>query len=333
MLMPDSAGRGPLDRRHFLALGVGGLVVAALPRAIAGRGRGLVTRTVPVMGTIANVRVVHDDVDRAERAIDAAVEELYRVDRTMTRFSRHSEVGRANVEAATRPVAIGAATAAVVERALFWAERSGDSFDPCLGEACALWDVEHRREPPPEGEARRFAGGGLYRQLEVSRHQGETIVYYHSPAIALDLGGIAKGWAVDRAVDALRAQGIRDAIVEAGGDLYAMGHSERGDAWEIGVQSPTNPHEIVARFALTDRAVATSGDYRRFFDYHGRRYSHLLDPRTGEPRQTREHSVSVEAETCMDADAGATAVFGTPRERAQALLAAAVPGARLVHSA
>ncbi len=332
MLMPESAGRGPLDRRHFLALGVGGLVVAALPRALAGARRHLVTRTVPVMGTIAEIRVVHDDSRLAERAIDAAVEELYRVDRTMTRFSRHSEVGRANVEAASHPVALGAATAAVVERALFWAERTGGSFDPCLGEACALWDVEHRHVPPPAAEARRFAGG-LYRQLELGRRHDQTMVYFHSPRVGIDLGGIAKGWAVDRAVDALRAHGIRNAIVEAGGDLYAMGHSERGDAWEIGVQSPTNPHEILARFPLTDRAVATSGDYRRFFDYHGRRYSHLLDPRTGEPRQTREHSVSVEAETCMDADAGATAVFGASREQAQALLAGAMPGARLIHSA
>ena len=333
MMMPDSGKRASLDRRHFLALGVGGLVVAALPRALAGRGRGLVTRTVPVMGTIATLRVVHDDVTVAERAIDAALAELYRVDRTMTRFSRNSEVGRANVEAATHPVAVSAATAAVVERGLLWAERSGGSFDPCLGEACALWDVEHRREPPPSGDVRRLAGGGLYAQLELGRRMGETVVVYHSAEVALDLGGIAKGWAVDRATDALRAHGIRDAIVEAGGDLYAMGLSERGDPWEIGVQSPSNPHEILARFPLTDRAVATSGDYQRFFDYHGRRYSHLLDPRTGEPRQTREHSVSVEAETCMDADAGATAVFGAPRERARALLAGAVAGARLIHSA
>jgi thiamine biosynthesis lipoprotein len=332
MSNPDSSGGTPVDRRRFLALGVGAFVVASLPRALSARNR-VVTRTVPVMGTIAELRVVHDDTALAERAIDAALDELYRVDRTMTRFSRHSEIGVANLEAARRPVALGAATAAVVERALHWADRTDGRFDPCIGEVCELWDVEHRRTPPPEGEVHRFAGLGLYRKLELDRRAGETIVYYHTPRLALDLGGIAKGWAVDRAVDALRAHGIRNALVNAGGDLYALGHSERGDAWEIGVQSPTDPNGIIARFPLTDRAAATSGDYRQYFEFHGRRYHHLMDPRTGAPRQTREHSVTVEAARCVDADAGATAIFGAARERAQQLLAGATPDARLVHSA
>ena len=338
MKMPDSdaaprMARGLVDRRTFLTLGVGGLVVAALPRALSAHRR-LVTRTVPVMGTVAEIRVVYDglDVARAEAAIDAALEELYAVDRTMTRFSRHSEVGVANLEAAKRAVPIGAATAAVIQRALHWSERTDGSFDPCLGEVCELWDVKHRHQPPPDREVRRFAGRALYRQLEVGRRAGGTVVYFHSPELALDLGGIAKGWGVDRAVDALRAHGIRDALVNCGGDLYAMGHSERGDAWEIGVQSPTDPHGIVARFAVSDRAVATSGDYRQFFEYHGHRYHHLMDPRTAAPRLTREESVTVEAATCMDADAGATAVFGAPGERARAILAAAVPDAMLLHS-
>ena len=157
------------------------------------------------------------------------------------------------------------------------------------------------------------------------------MLYYHTSDIGLDLGGIAKGWSVDRAADALRARGIRDALVNVAGHLYAIGHSERGDAWEIGVQSPTDPNGIVARFPLTDAAVATSGDYRQFFDYKGRRFHHILDPRTGEPRLTGEHSVTVRAPSCIDADAGATAVFGTSPERARAMLAAAAPGSILLH--
>ncbi len=331
MMKPDFSGDGALDRRKFLAAGIGGLIVASLPRALSGKTR-LVTRTVPVMGTIAEIKVVHDDVQRAERAIDAALDELYAVDRTMTRYSRHSEVGRANLDAARHPVVLGAATATVVERALHWAEHTDGSFDPCLGEVCQLWDVEHRRVPPAAGEVRHFASEGLFRQIDLDRRSGERVVYFRSTDVALDLGGIGKGWAVDRAVDALRAHGIRDAVVNAGGDLYAMGHSESGDPWEIGVQSPTDPHATVATFKLTDAAVATSGDYRRFFDYHGRRYHHIMDPRTGAPRVTREHSVSVYASNCIDADAGATAVFGYDPVRAQSLLAGAAPDARLIHS-
>jgi len=227
---------------------------------------------------------------------------------------------------------LGAATATVVERALHWAEHTDGSFDPCLGEVCQLWDVEHRQVPPPQGEFRHFAGESLFRHVELDRRGGERVVYFHSPDVALDLGGIGKGWAVDRAVAALRAHGIRDAVVNAGGDLYAMGHSERGDAWEIGVQSPTDPRATVATFKLTDAAVATSGDYLRYFEYHGRRYHHIMDPRTGAPRVTSEHSVSVRAATCMDADAGATAVYGCDPARAQTLLTNAAHGARLIHS-
>ncbi len=329
-----TGGRSPLDRRTFLTLGIGGLVVASLPKALAGRRR-VVSRTVPVMATIAEIRVVVDgerDIPRAEAAIDAALEELYAVDRAMTRFSRYSEVGRANVEAAAHAVPVGAATAAVVGRALHWAECTGGRFDPCLGEAEELWDVRRRREPPPAREVRRFAGRWLYRQLELDGTAGGARVFYHSRDIALDLGGIAKGWAVDRAADALRAHGVRDGLVNVAGHLYALGRSERGDAWEVGVQSPSDPNGIVARFPLTDGGVATSGDYRQFFDYHGRRFHHILDPRTGEPRLTGEHTVTVWAPSCIDADAGATAVFGATREQAGALLAAAAPGARLVHS-
>lgn len=333
MILRDASGHGangPLDRRTFLSIGIGGLVVASVPRALSARQR-VTTRTVPVMGTIAEIKVVHGDVAQAERAIDAALEELYRVDRTMTRFSRLSEVGRANLEAAAKPVALGVATAAVVERGLRWADWSEGAFDPCIGGACELWDIGHRQVPPPAGESHRYAGRHFYRHLELGRRAGESVVYYHAGDLALDLGGIAKGWAVDRAVDALRAHGIRDAVVNCGGDLYAMGHSERGDAWEIGVQSPTDPRGLVATLRASDTAIATSGDYCRYFDFHGRRYSHLLDPVTGEPRQAREHSVSVQAATCIDADAGATAAFVLPAERVANVLSRA-DGARLVHS-
>ncbi len=167
----DGDERAPLDRRSFLALGMGGLVLASVPVAIASSKRRVVSRTVPVMATIAEIRVVVDgerDVPRAEAAIDAALEELYAVDRAMTRFSRHSEVGRANLEAARHPVAVGAATAAVVERALHWASCTQGAFDPCMGEVSDLWDVRHRHEPPAAKDVRRFAGRSLYKQLELA---------------------------------------------------------------------------------------------------------------------------------------------------------------------
>ncbi len=327
MNQPDS--RRP-SRREFLALGVGAFVVAATPGVIRPERR-IVRRAVPVMGTIAEIGVVHRDERYAQGAIDAAIAELRSVDRTMTRFSDVSEVGRANVGAAAGPVAIGAATAHVVRTALAWADRSDGAFDPTIGGAVRLWDVGHRHTPPSAGEVRRHAGGGLYRSLELGRRGGEAVVVYHDPAIALDLGGIAKGYGVDRAVATLREWGVTDALVNLGGDLYAMGRSADGEAWDVGVRDPDNPHGLAARFRISDRAVATSGDYQQYFEHGGRRYHHLLDPRTGAPRQSGVRSVTVAADDCMTADAAGTAVFGQDSGSARRLIAAMDPAASLMH--
>ena len=125
----------------------------------------------------------------------------------------------------------------------------------------------------------------------------------------MDLGGIAKGYGVDRAVAALRAHGIEHGLVNVGGDLYALGERPDGSAWRVGVRDARDPTRIERTLELSNAAVATSGDYEQFFDHAGRRYHHLLDPRTGEPIQTRTHSVTIVQPTCMQADAAATASF------------------------
>jgi thiamine biosynthesis lipoprotein len=111
--------------------------------------------------------------------------------------------------------------------------------------------------------------------------------------VGLDLGGIAKGHAVDRAAAAIRALGVRDALVVAGGDLVALGRSEAHEAWRVGVRSPSDPAGIVDVLDVSDAAVATSGDYERFFEWGGRRYHHILDPRTGRPVRNRAVWVAV----------------------------------------
>ena len=322
---------GP-TRRDFMALGVGAFVVAAVPGLIRPRQR-LVRRTVPVMGTIADIGVVHRDERYAQRAIDAAMAELRAVDRTMTRFSPRSEVGRANREAALRPVPVSAATAEVVTAALLWADASGGSFDPALGKAVELWDVGHRSSPPAASEVRRVAGAALHRGVEVGERHGEPVIVFRDRAISLDLGGIAKGYGVDRAVAALREWGIASALVNVGGDLYALGTSADGDPWEVGVRDPDDATRLAARFRITDRAIAPSGDYEQYFEHGGRRYHHLLDPRTGEPRRTGVRSVTVAADRCMTADAAGTAVFGEPERAARGIIARVDRHAELLHIA
>jgi FAD:protein FMN transferase len=156
------------------------------------------------------------------------------------------------------------------------------------------------------------------------------VVRYREPDMALDLGGIAKGYAVDRAVAALRDWGVGAALVNAGGDLYALGTSASGDPWQVGIRSPGEPGRIAGSVPLRDRAIATSGDYEQYFDHDGLRYHHLLDPATAAPRTVHTHSLTVAADTCMAADAGATAAFGLPAADARHLLATARRGAELI---
>jgi thiamine biosynthesis lipoprotein len=314
-----------------VALGIGAFVVATLPAA-ARRRRALVRRTVPVMGTFAEFAVLHRDQRYAQAAIDAAIEELRYVDRTMTWFSNDSDVGRANLLAAKGPVAVSTATAAVLQESLLWAEASEGAFDPCLGKAVALWDVGNRQAPPAAVQVEKLAGRDLYKALEVGSWRGEPVVTFRDPDVALDLGGIAKGYGVDLAAEALRSYGILNGLVNVGGDLYALGHSEDGDPWKIGIRDPDDPDGIVDTIEATDCAVATSGDYLQYFQHGGRRYHHMLDPRTGEPRRSRNRSVTVMADRCLAADAAGTAAFGVPIGEANRLLERRAPGARIVHT-
>ncbi len=325
---PEATGRAP-TRREFIALGIGAFVVAALPLT-GRRPLRIVRRRAPSMGTIAELGVVHRDPVYAQSALDAALHELLRVEAAMTRFRPDSDVGRINLQAGGDPVSVSRETARVVLEALRWAEASEGAFDPSIGRAVALWNVGERVVPPAADEVDALAGRHLYRGVSVDRWRGRPVVGLEDREAAVDLGGIAKGYGVDRAVQTLREWGISGGLVNVGGDLYALGRSPEGEPWRVGVRSPDEPSRLTRTLDVEDAAVATSGDYEEFFEHRGRRYHHLLDPLTAAPRQTRHRSVTVTASDCMTADAAATTVFGTGRKRGKVILDRAAAGTRVV---
>jgi thiamine biosynthesis lipoprotein len=164
----------------------------------------------------------------------------------------------------------------------------------------------------------------LAQALELDRTGSVPRVRLHDPGAAVDLGGIAKGYAVDLAARVLRDRGIFHALVNAGGDLVALGTDGEGEPWTVGVRSPDGSGRVVEVLGVTDAAVATSGTYLQG--------AHLLDPRSAAPVRTSTRSLTVEAATCMDADAAATALFGAPAEERRRILHAAAPGARIAHT-
>jgi thiamine biosynthesis lipoprotein len=196
-------------------------------------------------------------------------------------------------------------TAEVIALGQEVARRSGGAFDMTLGRLKSLWGIETEkpRVPSPEEIRRALDGTGPGTlQLEGRR------VKKRRPDIAVDLGGIAKGYAVDRAVEVLRAAGIESASVNAGGDIRLLGARPDGRPWRIGIQHPRDPEKILATVSLNKGAVVTSGDYERYFMAGGVRYHHLFDPHTGYPGRL-SRSVTVVAPTAALADALATAAF------------------------
>ncbi|MGD2123713.1 MAG: FAD:protein FMN transferase [Gemmatimonadota bacterium] len=319
------------SRRDFISLGIGAFVVGSIPLAARGRKR-LVRRTLPIMGTFGEVAVVHRDERYAQGAIDAAFQEMRRVESALTRFRPDSEIGRANRWAFSTPQDISAETSGVLKAALRWSHGTDGAFDPCLGRAVDLWDFQNRTQPPEARSVESFARRGLYQALELGKSQGRDVVIFHEEDMEVDLGGIGKGYGVDRAVGVLRSWGIQDGLVNLGGDLYALGVSEDGDPWTVGVRSPDDPHGLATTLTMSDRGVATSGDYHQFFEYGGRRYHHLLDPRTGAPSQVPVRSVTVAAESCMDADAGATTTFVAGEASVRTLFSRIAPGSEVIYT-
>lgn len=234
----------------------------------------------------------------------------------MTRFRSDSDVGRANLGAGRDGVPVTPETALVVASALRAASASDGRFDPAVGAASELWDVLNRHEPPPETAVRRLAARGFWRKVDVDENAANPRIRFDDRDLHLDLGAIAKGYGIDRATGVLRRRSVRHAIVTVGGDLFALGNSPDGEPWTVGIRSPHDRKELAATLRVSDRAVATSGDYERFFRWRGMRFHHLIDPATAAPRLTPFHSATVLASRCIDADAASTSVFGLPRDAA-----------------
>ncbi len=304
------------DRRKFLTIGTGVFVALSLPAALLRRHVRLIKRSVPLMGTIAEIQVAHDNERFAESVIDDAIAELRRIEGLMTRFRGDSDIGRANLGAALDGVPVTPETALVIAAALHAASVSDGRFDPAVGAASELWNVLDRREPPPEGLVHRLAARGFWRKVDLDQHATVPKVRYEDRDLHLDLGAIAKGYGVDRATAVLKNRGVQHAIITVGGDLFALGNSPEDEPWTVGIRSPHDRHALAATLRVSDRAVATSGDYERFFAWRGQRFHHLIDPATAAPRRSVFHSATVLADCCMDADAASTSVFGLPHDAA-----------------
>ncbi len=263
-----------------------------------------------IMGTRVEVQLWAEDESTARRAIDAVMAEMRRTDELMSTYKPDSQLSQVNAHAYERPVKVDADIIDVVETALQYSRLSDGAFDITYASVGYLYDYRAHRHPSDAQIAAALPAVD-YRQLLVDR-EARTIRFL-KPGMRIDLGGIAKGWAVDRGVEILQEFGIEHAMVNAGGDTRLLG-DRRGKPWIVGIRDPRNEGAVVTRIPMQDEAMSTSGDYERFFEEGGVRYHHILSPGTGKsPGLVR--SVTVIGPTATRTDGLTKPVFILGPER------------------
>jgi thiamine biosynthesis lipoprotein len=236
-----------------------------------------------------------------------AFEEMERIESVFSVYRPDSEICRINSSAAGGPVRVDKEAFGLIARAVEYSRATEGAFDITVKPPVDLWrDAGKKGVLPSEEEIKETLSRTGYERLILDRSAGTVL--FEKEGMGLDLGGIAKGYAVERAVRVLRENGVENAVVSCGGAVYSMGRRSKNRPWKIGVQHPRQKRRIIFDIFLKDRAVDTSGDYERFFILDGRRYSHIIDPRTGMPVGDDAVSATVITGDSVAADAFATAL-------------------------
>lgn len=268
----------------------------------------LVNRVYRAMGTQIRFTAWTEDRPRAEGAFEAAIHEFRRLEALHSNWKPKSDVSRINDEAGRSPVPVAPETFELITEAKRMHGLTGGKFDVCFGVLSDLWRFDHdqdNRVPDPAVVKRRLP---LVDASRIELDPTHRTVFLPDAQMRIHVGGIGKGYAVDRAVRVLRTRGLQHFMVQAGGDLYAAGR--RGDRpWRVGIRDPRGRAGRYFAFAeVEDKTFSTSGDYERFFIKDGVRYHHIIDPHTGQPaRGTR--SATILAPSALLADAFSTGVF------------------------
>ncbi len=233
-----------------------------------------------------------------------------------------SELSKANDFAGFEKGSISADTYTVLEKSLEYARLTDGAFNPAIGPLVNLWAIgTDAARVPSQEEIEKAVLLSQWEKVLLTKEQNDYFVFLEEEGMALDLGGIAKGYAADELVEILHENNIYSAIIDLGGNIYALGEKENGDAWKVGIKNPFDSTGSPAvRVDLKNQSVVTSGVYERFFEQYGVRYHHLLDSKTGYPVNNGLMSVTIVTESSMLADVLSTAVFVLGKEKGLALL-------------
>jgi len=265
-----------------------------------------------MLDTLVEMTVASQNEQEAHTAMAAAYEEIGRIEALLSKYRNDSQISKINQHAGEEAIVrVDREIVEIVQRSLQYADLTGGVFDITIGPVVDLWGIGTDHEHVPENaELQHVLSSVGYKNIEI---QGETGIRLREPQMALDLGGIAKGYSIDRAIEVLRRHKITSALVNAGGDIRCIGTKPDGSPWRVGIQHPRKS-SIIGVVPLQDAAVATSGDYERFFMRNNTRFHHIFTPSTGMPVSECQ-SVTITTKTAEMADVFATAVFVMGPER------------------
>jgi thiamine biosynthesis lipoprotein len=258
----------------------------------------------PLMGTEVSVRLWHDDPERGRELVEDVFAEAERINKLMSTYIEGSRISEINQFAAERPVLAGSELFNLIRRSLDISVLTLGAFDITYDSVGQHYDFRKRQRPDDATvEAEREHINFRFVELD----QAAGTVHFTEPGVRINLGGIAKGYVVERGVDILRVNGVMHAIVTAGGDSRLLG-DRRGQPWMVGIRDPRQDGEVAISVPLVDEAISTSGDYERYFEEGQKRYHHIIQPSTGVPA-SGVRSATVFGPDAVITDALSTSVF------------------------
>jgi len=255
-----------------------------------------------IMGTRVSVEIWHKDASLAQQCSQKIFTEIHRIDALMSSYKSNSELSFINNNAAISAIDISQEMVSIINRSLHFSDLSHGAFDITFASVGYRYDYRNRAAPSEQVIERGLASID-YHHIKLNQNK----LYFDDAGVRIDLGGIAKGYAVDQAIEIARQCGIKEGMVTAGGDSKILGN-KRGRPWVIGIQHPRKKTELALRLPLSDTAISTSGDYERFFIRNGQRIHHIINPATGKSA-VAAWSATVTGPNAMTTDALSTTIF------------------------
>ena len=258
------------------------------------------------MGSTVELKFYSPSEELFHRVVDACVERTKEIDRLFSNYRDDSVLAEVNRNAGIRPVSVPGEFLRLVRISVNYSEITGGAFDVTIGSLFELWRAETvSGRLPEESRIRDALGCTGFRKIKIDETKSQ--VFLDGDCVRLDFGAIGKGYAVDEMVRIAKENGITRGLVNFGGNIYAMNPPAGKEFWDVGVRKPGNGNQIISNIDLVNKGVATSGDYERYFEHGGKRYSHIIDPRTGWPAGDVTSVVAV-SKTATEADVFSTAV-------------------------